>query len=188
MRRVLRHADPERDGEACARVYRPYVENATYSFEAKPPDGAEMAGRIESVGAEHAWLVGEVDGRVAGFTYASPHRAREAYRWTCEVSVYIDPEHHRRGLGRALYQALFELLRRQGMHVALAGIALPNEASIGLHEAFGFQFVGVYREIAWKCGRWLDCGWWQLVLRHAGDGEPPDPLGPQRLEPSWTIR
>ena len=113
-----------------------------------------MARRIEST---HAWLVAETDGVLAGFAYGGSHRARAAYRWATEVSVYVHPQHRRRGVGRALYGELLPLLARRGLQVALAGITLPNPGSVALHEAIGFQPVGVYRRIGWKAGRLARC-------------------------------
>jgi phosphinothricin acetyltransferase len=177
---MLRHADPARDGAACAAIYAPFVRGSTVSFEDEPPDGEEMARRIELTSETHPWLVGELDGRVGGFAYASAHRPRAAYRWAVEVAVYVDADHHRRGLGRELYGALLELLRRQGLYVALAVIALPNPASVGLHEALGFTRIGIYPSIGYKAETWLDVGWWQLRLAEP-DGIPAEPLPPQRL-------
>ncbi len=134
------------------------------SFELDPPDAAEMARRIADYGESHAWLVAEIDGDVAGYAYGSPHRARAAYASSCDVAVYVDPAYTRRGVGRALYTALFPLLAAKGSHAAFAGIALPNEASVGLHEAMGFTPVGIYREVGWKLGGWRDVGWWQRLL------------------------
>jgi L-amino acid N-acyltransferase YncA len=178
---TIRHADPGRDGAECAAIYAPFVSHSVVSFEAEPPDAQEMAARIERTSAEYPWLVAERDGRVAGFAYATAHRTRAAYRWSVDVSVYIDPEHQRRGIGRALYEALFELLRRQRLRVACAGVTLPNDASVGLHESLGFVPVGTYRGIGWKEGAWCDVGWWQLSLSEPTDGPPPEPLGPQQL-------
>jgi phosphinothricin acetyltransferase len=180
---VLRHADPDRDGAACAAIYGPFVSGSAASFEAEPPDAGEMSARIATYATSHPWLVAERDGQVAGFAYATSHRARAAYRWAADVSVYIDPEHHRRGLARELYAALFDLLRRQRLLVAIAGITVPNDASVGLHESFGFAPVGIYRQIGWKAGAWRDVGWWQLTLGEPADGgPPPEPLPPQRLD------
>ena len=123
-----------------------------------------MAGRIAAYGASHAWLVAEVDGSVAGYAYSSPHRERAAYASSCDVAVYVDPAHARQGIGRALYAELLPLLAGKGFHAAFAGIALPNEASVGLHEAMGFTSVGIYREVGWKLGAWRDVGWWQRLL------------------------
>jgi len=118
---------------------------------------------------------------LAGYAYASEHRERAAYRWAADVAVYIAPSHHRRGIGRALYRALLELLGRQGVQVACAGIALPNDASVALHEACGFELVGVYHRIGWKAGAWWDVGWWELELIVPTDGPPPEPGPPAEL-------
>ena len=123
-----------------------------------------MAQRIADYGASHAWLVAESGGKVAGYAYGSPHRTRAAYASSCDVAVYVDPAHARQGIGRALYGALLPALKVKGFHAAFAGIALPNDASIGLHEAMGFTPVGVYREVGWKLGGWRDVGWWQRLL------------------------
>ena len=122
-----------------------------------------MAGRIADYGASHGWLVAAVNGDLAGYAYGCAHRARAAYASSCDVAVYVDPEHARRGIGRALYDALLPLLAVK-CHAAFAGIALPNDASVGLHEAMGFTPVGIYREVGWKMGGWRDVGWWQRLL------------------------
>jgi L-amino acid N-acyltransferase YncA len=191
---LLRHAAAHTDGEPCAAIYAPYVGDSAVSFEEEPPDGSEMSRRIRRIESTHPWLVVELDGVPAGFAYASPHRARSAYRWAADVSVYVDPRHHRRGFGSMLYGALLALLRRQRLHAACAGITLPNDASVGLHESLGFAPVGVYRSIGWKGGAWRDVGWWQLQLSPPNDGErlpatevgsgsvPTEPLGPQTLD------
>jgi phosphinothricin acetyltransferase len=175
---MVRHAEAARDAAACAAIYAPYVEESVISFESEAPSVREMAGRIEAIGATHPWLVAERDGRVAGYAYASPHHPRAAYRWAADVTVYVDAAHQRAGVGRELYEALFELLRGQRLRIACAGITLPNVASVGLHEALGFVPVGVYRRIGWKDGSWHDVGWWQLELGALADEPPPEPLGP----------
>ena len=133
------------------------------SFELEPPDEAEMARRIAEYSASHAWLVAEADGALAGYAYGSPHRSRAAYTSSCDVAVYVDTARARQGIGRTLYAALLPLLAGQ-YHAAFAGIALPNAASIGLHEAMGFTPVGVYREVGWKMGAWRDVAWFQRLL------------------------
>lgn len=177
---VIRHADPARDAAACATIYRPYVHASAVSFEEEPPTASEMAARIEQSSRTHPWLIAERGGQLVGFAYGSQHRARAAYRWACDVTVYVAPAHHRGGIGRRLYEPLLELLRRQRFQIACAGIALPNDASVGLHEALGFQLVGIYQGIGYKAGAWRDVGWWQLRLLPAQDA-PPEPLAPQRL-------
>jgi len=179
---LVRHAEPERDAAACAAIYAPYVADTSISFEEEPPTAARFAAHIADTSARYPWLVLEDGGAVVGYAYATQHRARAAYRWAVDVGIYVDPDHHRGGAGRTLYEALFELLRRQRLHSACAGITLPNDASVGLHRALGFQHVGTYRSIGWKAGAWLDVAWWQLRLAPDGDGAAPaEPLGPQRL-------
>ena len=180
----LRHADPRCDAAACAAVYAPYVDASACSFEEAVPDAAQFAERIASSARTYPWLVLEDARGVFAYAYASTHRTRAAYRWTAEVGIYVDPARHRGGAGRLLYGALLELLRRQNLRLALAAITVPNDASIGLHRALGFEEVGTFREVGWKAGAWRDVAWWQLNLA-AGDperdGPPPEPLGPQRL-------
>jgi L-amino acid N-acyltransferase YncA len=168
----IRPADAATDGGACAAVYAPFVNDSTISFEYEAPTASTMAQRIAKLSASHAWLVAEHDGAVVAFAYGAPHRERAAYAWVTEVSVYVSASHSRRGAGRSLYVALFERLAERGFRIALAGIALPNEASVALHESLGFESVGVYRGIGWKSGSWCDVGWWQLPL--GGDDPPAD--------------
>jgi L-amino acid N-acyltransferase YncA len=182
-RRMLRHADPARDAAACAAIYAPSVRTGTASFEEEPPTAEEMGRRIAATSGTHPWLVAERDGAVAGYAYATAHRGRAAYRWAADVAVYVDAGRLRSGVGRELYAALLPLLARQRLHVACAGITLPNDASVALHEAAGFEPVGIYRAIGYKRGAWHDVGWWQARLRPGGDGAPEEPLGPQRLDP-----
>lgn len=156
------------DAAACARIYAPYVTDTLVSFETEPPSAEEMARRIEASLAEHAWLVLETEGEtgpeVIGYAYATQHRTRAAYRWACDVSIYLDQERRGKGAGKALYAALLPILKERGFRRALAGIALPNEASIGIHRSFGFTDVGTYRNIGWKFDAWHDVAWMQLDL------------------------
>jgi L-amino acid N-acyltransferase YncA len=177
---LIRPADPARDAAACAAIYAPYVEESPVSFEEAIPSTEELAARIARIATTHPWLVCEWDERVVGFAYGAPHRERAAYRWAADVSVYVDPAWQRHGIGRTLYAALLARLRAQGLHVACAGITLPNTASVGLHESLGFELVGIYRGIGWKAGGWRDVGWWQLRLLPPGDDgqPPPEPLLP----------
>jgi L-amino acid N-acyltransferase YncA len=177
---IIRDAMPDRDAAACRDIYAPFVRDTSVSFEEQVPTVEEFRDRIRSTAATHPWLVLEVEGRVVGYAYASPHRARAAYRWAADVTVYVAPAYRRAGVGRRLYAELLERLRRQGFQVACAGIALPNEASVGLHRAMGFEPVGVYKRIGWKAGAWHDVGWWQLELSPATDAAPPEPLPPRR--------
>ena len=165
----VRVADPDRDGAGCAAIYAPAVTSSASSFEEVAPDAAEMSRRIATTLPQRPWLVADTDDGLAGYAYAAAHRSRSAYRWAVDVSVYVDPARRRQGTGRRLYSSLLEQLTAQGFRIACAGIALPNEASVALHEALGFTPVGIYRQIGYKLGRWWDVGWWQRPL---GDDAP----------------
>jgi L-amino acid N-acyltransferase YncA len=164
----------ERDAEACAAIYAPYVTDTAISFESEPPSAAEMAERIASASRTHAWLVLEDGGRVVGYAYGGPFHRRAAYRWACEVSVYLELGRRRTGGGRALYEALLARLTERGFRMALAGMTLPNDASVGFHRAMGFEPVGTYRRIGFKHGAWHDVAWTQRALA-TGDDPPTDP-------------
>jgi L-amino acid N-acyltransferase YncA len=148
------------------------TETAT-SFEEAVPGPEEMARRIR---AAKEWLVAEEAGTLVGFAYASEHRARAAYRWAVDVTAYVDSGHRRRGIARQLYATLFERLRVRGYRIACAGVAMPNDASVGLHRAMGFEEVGTYRGIGWKLGRWHDVIWLQLELAPRAPDPPSEPL------------
>ncbi|HEU4948119.1 MAG TPA: GNAT family N-acetyltransferase [Kribbella sp.] len=158
-----------RDAEACAAIYEPYVTGTAITFEIDPPSPAEMAERIETARRTHAWMVLEHDGRVAGYAYGGPFKPRPAYRWSCEVSVYLETGLRRIGGGRALYEALLARLAERGFRTAVAGMTLPNEASVGLHRAMGFEPVGTYRRIGWKHDAWHDVAWVQRSLAPSQD-------------------
>jgi phosphinothricin acetyltransferase len=172
------------DASVVASIYRPYVTTSAISFEEEAPSTEEMRRRMAQ--AAGPWLVFERAGRVVGYAYGSKHRDRAAYAWSADVSVYVGAEHHRGGIGRALYTSLFELLRLQGFYAAHAGITLPNAASMGLHESLGFRLVGVYPGVGFKRGAWHDVGWWQLPLR-ARDGVPAPlrTVEELRCDPGW---
>lgn len=175
---TIRTADPQRDAPACVEIYAPFVEAGATSFEQEPPEADAFAARIGGIQATYPWLVAERDGEVVGYAYACPHRARPAYRWAVETSVYVAAGRRGEGNGGALYAELTERLRGQRFHVACAGITLPNPASVALHESAGFVPVGIYRRIGWKDGSWHDVGWWQLDLQPATDQVPAEPLPP----------
>jgi L-amino acid N-acyltransferase YncA len=160
------------DAAACAAIYAPYVTDTAVSFETEPPGPDEMAARIA---AAHEWLVLEHGGRVVGYAYAGRFAPRAAYRWACEVSVYLERGCQRTGGGRALYGALLPRLAARGFRVAVAGMTLPNDASVGLHRAMGFEPVGTYRRIGYKHGAWHDVAWTQRVLAD-GDEPPAEPM------------
>jgi L-amino acid N-acyltransferase YncA len=157
------------DAEACAAIYAPYVTDTAITFETEVPHTDEMAARIAAASERHAWLVLEDDGRVVGYAYGGPYKARAAYRWSCEVSVYVERERRRTGAGRALYEALLARLAERGYRMAVGGTTLPNDASVGLHRALGFEPVGTYRRIGYKHGIWHDVAWTQRELATGGD-------------------
>jgi L-amino acid N-acyltransferase YncA len=170
---VVRDAS-ERDAPACAAIYEPYVRDTAITFEIDPPRPAEMARRIAEAARTHAWLVLEDGGRVAGYAYGHPYQARPAYRWSCEVSIYLERGRRRTGAGRTLYSVLLDRLAERGYRTAVAGMTLPNEASVGLHRAMGFEPVGVCRGIGWKHGAWHDVAWVQRTIA-AGADPPAEP-------------
>jgi phosphinothricin acetyltransferase len=152
------------DAEAICRIYNHYVETTVVTFEETPVTADAMAQRIEDIQRSHVWHVACIDGAVAGYAYAGPWRPRSAYRYAVEATVYLAPERTRQGLGRALYARLLEDLRAKGFRCAMGGIALPNAASIALHEATGFVKVAHFRDAGFKLGRWIDVAYWQRLL------------------------
>ena len=170
---VVRDATAD-DAAACAAVYAPYVTGTAISFEDVPPPVEEMARRIAAAQQRHAWLVLEDGDGVVGYADAGPYKERAAYRWSCEVSVYLAPGRGRAGGGRLLYEALFARLAGRGYRTALAGMTRPNEASEAFHRAMGFEPVGTWRGIGWKHGRWHDVAWVQRPLVPGDD--PPEEL------------
>ena len=173
----IRFAEPG-DAGGVAAIYAPFCQSTTTSFEDVPPTTEQMAERIARISPQYPWLVCEVDGCAAGYVCGREFRDRAAYRWAVEVTAYMAADYRRRGVGRALYTSLFAILREQGFFKAFAGITLPNEGSVGLHEAMGFKPVGVYRGVGYKIGRWLDVGWWQLSLQSEYDNPPrPQAIG-----------
>ena len=155
------------DATGCATIYAPYVRDTVITFELTPPDEAGFARRVAQ---SYAWLVAAGDGEIFGYAYAGPYKDRPAYRWAAEVSVYLRMDRRGRGLGRQLYQQLFALLTERGFRTLVAGITLPNPASVALHTSFGFEPVGTWRRIGHKQGAWHDVWWGQLFL---GGGDPP---------------
>ena len=164
------------DAAAVAAIYAPYVRDTCVSFETEAPDADAMAGRIGRTLAAYPWLVAVQGGAVAGYAYAGRHRERAAYRWAVDVAVYVDGARRRTGVGRALYGALLPVLRRQGFRSAFAEVVLPNPGSVHLHEAMGFQHVGIHPDAGFKAGRWHDIGYWRLGLGEGNAPEEPVPF------------
>lgn len=165
------------DAEAIAAIYAPAVTDEPTSFELTPPDDAEMARRIEKVLARTPWLVFD-DGDVLGYAYGGTFRDRPAYQWSVEVSAYVRGDAQRRGIGRLLYSCLFEILIRQGFRNVVAGVTLPNPASVALHEGVGLSYLGRYKGVGYKMGAWHDVGWFERELAPRGSNPPPPvPIG-----------
>lgn len=153
------------DAPAIAAIYGPFCEATAVSFEVTAPSPEEIAHRIAIVTPQYPWLVLERDGTIAGYAYATKHRERAAYQWAVDTAVYVETGARRLGIGRALYHALFHLLRAQDYFKAYAGITVPNPASVALHERVGFTPVGVYRGVGFKLGEWHDIAWFQRALQ-----------------------
>ncbi len=152
------------DAGAIAEIYRPIVEDTITSFEERAPDADEMRRRIETTTPTYPWLVAYNGHAVLGYAYAGRHRERAGYRYSVDASVYVAQAARRSGVATALYGELFRILRTNGFHRVFAGVTLPNGASVALHQRLGFTDVGVYREVGYKFGRWLDVMWFQRAL------------------------
>ena len=161
----------EADAPALLAIYRPFVESTAVSFETIAPTAQAFIERIARAVAGWQWLVAERDGQCIGYAYGSSHRERPAYRWSVEVSAYVHPLHHRQGVGHLLYVRLLEELAAKGFCNAYAGATLPNEASVALHRAVGFQSIGTFKAVGRKFGRWHDVAWFHRVLRDSPPSE-----------------
>ncbi len=169
----VRLADPDRDAAGVAAIYRPAVESSTATFEEAAPDATEMARRIRATLQHTPWLVTlSGGGRIAGYAYAAQHRERAGYRWSVDITAYVHADWRGQGVGRRLYDALLPILGRQGFVNVYAGIALPNPASVALHESIGLRRVGIYERVGYKLGGWHDVAWYGM--RIAGSLSSPD--------------
>ncbi len=167
------------DAAAMLDIYRPYVLNTAISFETDAPSIQEFQSRISEGIAKFPWLVCEIDGRVRGYAYSSAHRSRRAYTWSVEATVYVQQKFQGKGIGKALYERLLPMLKKQGVVNVIAGIALPNQASVAIHESFGFEKVAQFKDVGFKMEKWWDVGYWQLQLQKP---QIPDALRPVRPE------
>lgn len=161
---MMLRAATSNDAGAIAAIYNHYVATSSITFEESPVPVDDMARRIEEVGASLPWYVAEENGALLGYAYATPWRARSAYRYSVESTVYVSPAHARRGVGTQLYGALLAELRARGLRVVLGGIAQPNVASVTLHERLGFEKVAHFKQVGQKFGQWIDVGYWELLL------------------------
>jgi L-amino acid N-acyltransferase YncA len=179
---ILRSARPE-DAEQILEIYRPSVESTPITFEIEAPSVEEIRQRIQDISIQYPWIVAEDQGEILGYAYGNVFRARPAYIWSAESSVYVKKNSQARGLGTQLYRKLLELLFEQGIFNVIGGITLPNEASIRLHEKMGYRLVGTLPQIGFKLGQWWSVGYWQLELRPASSlgGKSPPGIAPPSL-------
>ena len=164
MKHSIRTATAE-DAGALASIYNHYVAHTVVTFEEEPVAAGEMRRRMEEVFASSLpWLVAEFEGRIGGYAYATKWKARSAYRFSVETTVYLADGLGKQGLGTRLYDELFRRLKGQGIHAAIGGIALPNDASVALHEKFGMRKVAHFEQVGFKFGKWVDVAYWERLL------------------------
>jgi L-amino acid N-acyltransferase YncA len=180
---VLRLATPA-DAQGILDIYAPYIENTSFTFETEVPSTEDFAERIRIYLINWPWLVCEVDGIIAGYAYATRHRERTAYQWCVESSIYIHDDFQRTGIAKALYIALFEILKKQGFRNVYAVINLPNDKSVKFHETCGFSYFATYEKVGYKLGKWKNVGWWQLSINDYGD-EPAAPIKFSELDKTF---
>ena len=160
---MIRPIDPH-DAAACGALYNHYIEHSIVTFEEEAVSVAEFRHRIETITKSYPWLVHEEEGAIGGYVYAGPWKIRNAYRFAAETTVYLVPGSQGKGIGTALYDRLIAQLRDREIHAVMAGIALPNDASVRLHEKVGFEKVAHFKEVGWKFNKWIDVAYWELVL------------------------
>ncbi|MGB7443877.1 MAG: arsinothricin resistance N-acetyltransferase ArsN1 family B [Coleofasciculaceae cyanobacterium] len=176
------------DAEQMLAIYAPFIKESSTTFELEVPTIEQLQQRIGTISEHAPWLVCEIEGEILGYAYASKHRQRAAYQWSVESSVYVGAKLRRKGVGKALYSSLFQLLQLQGFYNVYAGITLPNLASVALHENLGFSHIGTYELVGYKLGKWHDVGWWQLSLQ-SERSVPVSPLSLGKVQNSsqWQI-
>lgn len=145
-------------------IYNHYITQTVITFEEEELSEAEMTQRILAVTQKLPWIVFIENNHVVGYAYASEWKSRCAYKFSAETTIYVHPDYICRGIGHALYQELISRLKQSNLHAAIGGIALPNDASIALHEKFGFEKIGQFREVGFKFGKWIDVGYWELIF------------------------
>lgn len=154
-----------RDASQVADVYNYYVQQTHHTFETEPLSEEEMRKRIEETTEEYPFLVAEENGEIVGYAYATQFKLRQAYEYASEVSIYVKNAAKQKGIGTRLYEQLFEELQETDIHAVVAGISLPNDASVRFHERLGFEKVAQFKEVGYKLGRWIDVGYWEKILR-----------------------
>ena len=177
----------KKDAPAMLEIYKPFILSTAFTFETEVPSLDQFQSRIEKYLEKYPWLVCEVEGKIAGYVYASLHRDREAYQWTCESSVYLHLEFKSKGIGAELYAVLFEILKYQGFRNVYAGITMPNEPSEKMHAKCGCERFAVYENIGYKLGTWHKVGWWKLQL-NGYDLKPPPPQRFSDIDPQLLTK
>ena len=167
----------ESDAASILNIYAPYIEKTSFTFETEVPSTEEFANRIHSYLQNWPWLVCEINGEVAGYAYGSKYRERTGYQWCAECSVYVHDDFQRRGVAKALYAALIEILKLQGFRNLYAVINTPNDRSVAFHEQMGFEYFATYQNVGYKLGKWKNVGWWQLQL----NDYVPEPVAPKKF-------
>ena len=170
---MIRLANPN-DAQGILDIYAPYITNTSYTFESDVPTQKEFADRISNYLEYWPWLVCDIDGIIAGYAYGAKYRERSGYQWCVESSIYLHDNFMQKGIGSDLYEALFELLKKQGYRNVYAVINLPNDRSVRFHEHCGFKWFANYENVGYKLGKWKTVGWWQLIINEYSD-EPPPP-------------
>jgi len=165
----------EEDAAQIREIYSPNILDNAISFETEVPSIEEMTTRIKTFLQKYPWIVCVIDGKIAGYVYASKHRDREAYQWSCECTIYMNNDFKGKGIGRELYQLLFEILKLQEFRNVYGVITLPNQASVAIHESCGFKHFATYENIGYKFGIWHSVGWWKLQINQY-NLQPPPPL------------
>lgn len=188
MKTIIIRPATEADAKEMLELYTPYVTNTTVTSEYDPPSLEEFTGRIRTYTAKTPWLCCVIDGQIVGYGYASPHRKRAAYQWSCETSIYTRMGFHRRGIASALYQALFDILAYQGYYSIYVGITCPNPRSMAFHMAMGFERMGAYQNSMYKFGKWRDVIWMGKSLRHHHGAPKPTTPYPLLREDAYCRR
>lgn len=160
---VIRFVRPE-DASSLCGIYNHYIENSIITFEVEAVTTQMMRDRIGLACEKHPWLVYEVGKKIVGYAYASSWKSRCAYRFSVETTVYLAADQTGKGIGTRLYKELIEVLKKTSCHSLIAGIALPNDASIALHENLKFEKIGHFKEVGWKFDKWIDVGYWESLL------------------------
>ena len=160
----IRKVEPK-DAAQIAEIYNYYITNTHHTFETEALSAEEMRERIGEVSETYPYLVAEIDGEIQGYVYAAQFKLRQAYQYAVEASIYVRNLQKQKGIGSELYREFLEELKETSIHAIIAGIALPNDASIKFHEKLGYEKVAHFKEVGYKLGRWVDVGFWEMLNR-----------------------